>query len=86
MMICYPETKEALIGKIEYLNSKGMVVDSTEYDDEEQFIQDIKDELDWGVPIVITLYIDKKGKTIPTDFIYDLDCLPKGFKRELAPA
>jgi hypothetical protein len=76
---------DPLVGKIEYLGNDGKVYDHTDYDDADTMIRDVKDELNWGVPIVITLYRNKKGKTISMHFINDLDCLPKGLKIEDAP-
>ena len=49
------------IGKIEYLH-RGKVVDQTEYEDEAEFMRDIKDELAYQVPINVILYRDRHGK------------------------
>jgi hypothetical protein len=50
------------LGKIEYLHH-GNVVDVTEYKNEAEFIQDIQDEIRFQVPIRVTLYRNRYGRT-----------------------
>lgn len=69
-----------LKGRIEYLSRNGKVKCSVEYLHEERMIAEIKECLNIGVPITITLYRDNDGKTISKKFTEDLDCLPAGFK------
>ena len=71
-------TKE--IGRIEYLSCKGKVGACTEYLDEELMVSEIKECLNYGIPINIVLYKDENGKTIPKKFVEDFDCLPAGFQ------
>jgi hypothetical protein len=68
------------IGRIEYLNSKGKVGECTEYLDKELMIAEIKECLDYGIPINIVLYKDENGKTMSKEWVEDLDCLPAGFQ------
>jgi hypothetical protein len=80
-----PRRAEPLVGRIEYLDSKGSVVNFTNYDDADDFVQDIKDELEWYVAIVVTLYRDATGATISTDFICELKSQPVDIRVEEAP-
>lgn len=77
----YQTTQEVapLIGKIEYLDTKGRVAYYTNYfkGDEETFKQDIKDELEWDVAIAITLYSNKRGKTVNIDFVNKMKYRPQ---------
>ena len=73
-------TKAKEIGKIEYLSCKGKAKGCTEYLDENLMIAEIKECLNYGIPINIVLYRDENGKTISKKFIEDLDCLPAGFQ------
>lgn len=80
-------TKKALVGRIDYLHTDGSVRESIEYDNESSFIQCIQEETYYGVPFSIVLYKDKDGKTIPTDFLLELDPPPWwGYEVEPAPA
>lgn len=68
-----------LVGRIDFLTSTGKAKFSSEFAEEEQFVSEIKDCLDCGIPICIVLYRNKDGKTISKRFVEDLDCLPAGF-------
>ncbi len=72
------------VGRIDYLSFNGQVMESIEYRTAEELIQNVKDETSIGAPICLTLYEDKNGKHIPTDFIRDLDSPPKGLAYEKA--
>lgn len=74
------ENTPLVIGRVEYLTSKGTVRYSTEYADADVMIEEINECLDCGIPISIVLYRDKNGKTISKNFVNDLSCLPAGFK------
>ena len=76
---------EQAVGRIDFLGYGGMVGESVEYTDAQKFIQDIQKETASGAPMTVVLYQDDEGKTIPKDFIYDLDPPPKGFYVEDAP-
>lgn len=69
-----------LVGRIEFLSNKGETKFSSDFAEEEQFVNEIKDCLSCGIPIVIVLYKDDNGNTISKSFTEDLDCLPAGFK------
>ena len=40
----------------------------------------------YGVPLTVVLYRDEQGKTIPQDFLSELDPPPRGFRVEDTPA
>jgi hypothetical protein len=64
------------IGKIEYLDTDGMVVDYTDYEDAEEFADDVRAELECGVSLRVT-YIDDNGVVVSKNLMNDHDCLPK---------
>lgn len=70
------------VGRIDYLSAVGTVGYSIEYLDPERLIKEAKEETNYGVPMTIVLYRDKDGKTIPQDFLTELDPPPKGFRVE----
>ena len=49
-----------------------------------EFIKELKENLDYGVPLTVVLYRGVDGKTISRDFLNDLDTLPKGVTVENA--
>lgn len=73
------------VARIDYLDFRGKVVERTEYMDETAFLNDLKNQLDCGVPLCVVLYRDRNGKTISRAFLNDLDTLPKGFSVEDDP-
>lgn len=84
LLLNEPE-KKSYVGRIDYLHTDGSVRESIEYDNESSFIQCIQEETYYGVPFSIVLYKDKDGKTIPTDFLLELDPPPCGLEYEPAP-
>ena len=75
------KTKRALeVGRIEYLSNKGEPVACLEYLDEALMVAEIKECLDYGIPINIVLYRDESGKTMSKEWVEDLDCRPAGFQ------
>lgn len=77
----YDNNKMAMeVGRIEYLSCKGKVVACTEYLEKDLMVAEIKECLDCGCPINIVLYRDKNGKTMPKDWVENLDCMPAGFQ------
>ena len=70
------------IARLDFLSSGGTVKESEEYFCEDTFIKALQEELHYGVPLIVVLYQDQFGKTIPTDFLDCLDTLPKGLKVE----
>lgn len=76
----------SLVARIDYLGFRGEVVESIDYKSEEQFLTDLKEQLDCGVPLCVTLYRDQDGKTISRAFLTEVDTPPKGFSVEDAPS
>ena len=68
------------IGRIDYYGFNGHIREHKNYTDEQEFLKEIKDCNNAGEPIAITVYTDTDGKYISTDFVNDLDPLPKGFE------
>lgn len=68
------------VARLDYLyHSRGAgtkVGSSAVYYSEQCFLEDLKRELDSGVPLAVVLYRDKQGKTISRDFLMDLDTMP----------
>ncbi len=67
------------VGRIDYLHTDGSVRESIEYTSEYQFVKDIKEENQYGVPMSIVVYADKDGNTIPIEFATELDPPPQSF-------
>lgn len=68
------------VGRIDYLGFNGSVYESIEYHDEKQFIDTIREENYYGVPMAITVYTDaKNGSHIDTAWRFELDPPPQGF-------
>ena len=74
-----------MVGRIDYLTTKGNVAYAAEFLEEEAFLREIRDCIDTGAPISIVLYRDRDGNTISTDFIEELDALPCGYGKEDNP-
>ena len=60
-------------GRIEYLHTDGRVREQVEYSDLAQFEAALKKENEYGVPMSVTLYTDREGKTVPHQFLFELD-------------
>ena len=75
-----------LIARIDYLGFRGEVVESVEYKSEKQFLTDLKKQLDCGVPLCVTLYRGRDGKTISRDFLIEIDTTPKRVSVEDTPS
>lgn len=67
------EKGKKLVGRIDYLGSDGKIGESVEYTDEGKFIDKIKEENWYGVPMHIALYKDDSGETIDPGFLQELD-------------
>ena len=73
------------IGAIEYLGTGGSVSERVEFTNENKFINQIKDDNYYGVPMVIVLY-GKNGETIDRSFLKTLDPPPADIRfEELCP-
>lgn len=71
------------VGYIEYLSPSGKVVERNDYDNESEFIRDIKSNSYFGEPFTVTIFKDPKaGKHMDISWINDLDTPPKGLKFE----
>ena len=68
------------VGRIDFLGTNGNVGESVEYTNTERFVAAIKEENYLGVPMRIVLYRDSVGRTIPQDFLKELDPPPQGFE------
>lgn len=68
------------VGRIDYLDTNGMVAYSNEYADESDFVATVMDENWVGTPMIVVVYRDKDGQTIPLDFANDFAPPPQGFK------
>lgn len=75
-----------LVARIDYLGFRGEVVESIDYKSEEQFLTDLKEQLNCGVPLCVTLYRDPKGKTISRAFLTEVDTPPKRVSVEDVPS
>ena len=68
------------VGRIEFLGSGGIVGERIEYTDADELITAVREENEGGAPMEIILYRGEDGKTIPQDFIAQMDPPPKGFR------
>lgn len=75
-----------LVARIDYLGFRGEVVESVEYKSEESFLTDLKERLNCGVPLCVTLYRDKNGKTISWNYLAEVDTPPKRVSVEDVPS
>ena len=74
------EEKLRPVGRIDFLDTKGQTGESCYYYSEEDFLKTVKEENYYGVPMVVNVFRDENGQTIPLDFVQDFDPLPQGFK------
>ena len=72
-------TKIRPVGRIDYLDTKGNVGERFYCFNEEDFLRTVKEDNYHGVPMVVNVYSDKNGKTIPLDFVLDFDPPVQGF-------
>lgn len=75
-----------LVARIDYLGFRGEVVESVEYKSEEPFLTDLKERLNCGVPLCVTLYQDRGGRTISRAFLTEVDTPPKKVSVEDVPS
>lgn len=76
--------RASCVGRIEYLAPNGIAYGSCEYDDAEQFRHDVLNDLYYGIPLVLVLYKDARGKTMfpSLGWVGDEGFLPKGIRYE----
>ena len=68
-----PEPEVLPIGRIEYLHTDGRVREQIEYTDAAQMEKDLREDNFAGVPMQVTMYVDRQGKTVPHRFVYEMD-------------
>lgn len=64
---------ERAIGRLDFFWTDGKIHDSVEYSDPVRFEADIRKENYYGTPMIVVLYADENGETIPHDFLRELD-------------
>ncbi len=67
------------VGRIDYLGSNGKIGERFYSFNEEDFLKTVKNDNYYGVPMVINVYRDENGKTIPLDFLLSIDPPVQGF-------
>ena len=77
--------KKRPVGRIDFLGANGEVGESVEYDDADALIAAVKEENQYGAPMIVALYRDENGNTIPRDFTAECDPPLKGLSIEDAP-
>ena len=69
-----PTEPEVLpIGRIEYLHTDGRVREQIEYTNIAEMEKDLREDNFAGVPMKVTMYVDRHGKTVPHRFVYEMD-------------
>ena len=67
------EEKPLPIGRIEYLHTDGRVREQIEYTNIAEMEADLRADNDSGVPMKVTMYVDRQGKTVLHHFVYEMD-------------
>lgn len=67
------------VGRIDYLDTNGKVGEKFYSFNEEDFLKTVKTDNYHGIPMVVNVYRDENGKTIPLDFVLDFDPPVQGF-------
>ena len=70
------------VGRIDYLSTKGKVVDSVEFTDADAMLKEVREENYYGTPMVIVVYSDGVKPLIPVSEFSDMDPFPCGFRVE----
>lgn len=60
------------VARIDYIDEDGLISMSTDYLEEKDFLRDVYAENKDGVFMQVVLYRDENGKTIPDDFMSDM--------------
>lgn len=74
--------RDGVVARIDFLGSGGIAGESVEYTSYKQFRMDVERETYVGAPMVLVLFGDENGNTVPRDFIAELDPPPKGVRIE----
>ena len=61
------------VGRIDYFDADGKRSDTIEYTNADSFEKDIKADAKAGETMFIAVYMDKDGKTIPIEFLNELN-------------
>ena len=68
------------VGRIDYLSLSGKVCESCYYYSEAEFVKEVLQENDYGAPMVVNVFRDEQGGTIPLGFTSQFDPPPAGFR------
>jgi len=71
--------KKCPIARIDYLHTDGSIGESCHFYTESEFLARVKEDNYYGTPMVVNVYRNENGKTIPLDFVEDFDPPPQGF-------
>ena len=67
------------IARIDYLHTDGSIGESCCFYTESEFLARVKEDNYYGTPMVVNIYRNENGETIPLDFVEDFDPPPQGF-------
>ena len=67
------------IARIDYLHNDGSIGESCHFYTESEFLARVKEDNYYGTPMVVNVYRNENGETIPLDFVEDFDPPPQGF-------
>lgn len=67
------------IARIDYLHTDGSIGESCHFYNESEFLARVKEDNYYGTPMVVNVFRDENGETIPLDFVEDFDPPPQGF-------
>lgn len=68
--------------RIDYLSTKGKVVDSVEFTDADAMLKEVREENYYGTPMSIVVYSDGVKPLVPVSAFSDMDPPPCGFRVE----
>ena len=77
---------EKPVARIDRLDSGGGVGESVLYTDPARFEADVKRETEAGEALSVVLFKDQDSQTVPHEFLFHLDPLPRGIRTEPAPS
>jgi hypothetical protein len=68
------------VGRIDYLSPRGKICESCYFYSDAEFVDQVLQDSNYGVPMVVNVFRDKDGSTISLGFTSRLNSLPAGFK------
>ena len=68
------------VGRIDYLDMRGRVGEHCYYYTEKEFLDRVMEANYYGANMVVNVFKDQNGNTIPLDFVTDFDPPPAGFR------